>query len=104
MPEPSILLIGTLDTKGVEIGYCRDRLRSLGARPVVLDSGILGEALAITADFSREDVARAAGHTIDELRHIGSRGAAVERMKEGVKRITLDLLQQDRLDGVLCLG
>jgi uncharacterized protein (UPF0261 family) len=104
MPEPSILLIGTLDTKGVEIGYCRDRLRSLGARPVVLDSGILGEALAITADFSREDVARAAGHTIDKLRHIGSRGAAVERMKEGVKRITLDLLQQDRLDGVLCLG
>ena len=104
MPEPSILLIGTLDTKGVEIGYCRDRLRAFGARPLVLDSGILGEPLAITADFTREQVAQAAGYTIDALRQAGSRGAAVEKMKEGVKAITLSLLGQGRLDGVLCLG
>ena len=104
MPEPSILLIGTLDTKGVEIGYCRDRLRGLGAQALVLDSGILGEALGITGDFSRQMVAEAAGYTIDALRQAGSRGKAVELMKEGVKKITLDLLAQGRLDGVLCLG
>lgn len=100
----TILLIGTLDTKGVEIGYCRDRLRALGANPVVLDSGILGEALHITADIPRHEVARAAGTDIDSLRAAGTRGAAVEKMKEGVKKIALDLLAQDRLDGVLCLG
>jgi len=100
----TILLIGTLDTKGVEIGYCRDRLRALGAQPVVLDSGILGEALHIIADIAREDVARAAGSDIDSLRAAGTRGAAVEKMKEGVKKIALDLLAQGRLDGVLCLG
>ena len=45
MPQdPGIALIGTLDTKGAEIGYVRDRLRALGARPLVVDSGILGEA------------------------------------------------------------
>lgn len=100
----TILLIGTLDTKGVEIGYCRDRLRALGANPVVLDSGILGEALHITADIPRHEVARAAGSDIDSLRAAGTRGAAVEKMKDGVKKIALDLLAQDRLDGVLCLG
>jgi uncharacterized protein (UPF0261 family) len=104
MPEPSILLIGTLDTKGVEIGYTRDRLRAFGAQPIVLDSGILGEPIAITADIPREEVAVAAGSTIDALRAAGTRGAAVEKMKEGVKKIALDLLGQSRLDGVLCLG
>jgi uncharacterized protein (UPF0261 family) len=104
MPEPSILLIGTLDTKGVEIGYTRDRLRAFGAQPIVLDSGILGEPIAITADIPREAVAVAAGSTIDALRAAGTRGAAVEKMKEGVKKIALDLLGQSRLDGVLCLG
>ena len=41
--EPWIALIGTLDTKGDEIAYVRDRLRALGARPIVIDTGILGE-------------------------------------------------------------
>jgi len=103
MPE-TILLIGTLDTKGVEIGYTRDKLRALGATAVVLDSGILGEPLHITADIPREAVARAAGRTIDELRLAGTRGAAVEKMKEGVKNVALDLWKQNQLDGVLCLG
>lgn len=102
--SPRILVIGTLDTKGVEIGYTRDRLRALGATPVVLDSGILGEPIAITADIPREDVARAAGATIDALRAAGTRGAAVERMKEGVRQVALDLLSRGQLDGVLCLG
>ena len=43
----SILLIGTLDTKGREIAYCRDKIRELGSDVIVLDSGILGEPLDI---------------------------------------------------------
>jgi len=104
LASPRILLIGTLDTKGVEIEYTRDRLRALGATPIVLDSGILGEPIAIAADIPREAVARAAGATIEELRAAGTRGAAVERMKEGVRQVALDLLARGQLDGVLCLG
>jgi uncharacterized protein (UPF0261 family) len=35
--EPQIALIGTLDTKGEEIAYVRERLAALGARPLVID-------------------------------------------------------------------
>ena len=35
--DPGIALIGTLDTKGAEIAYVRDRLRELGVRPLVID-------------------------------------------------------------------
>ena len=50
--DPWIALIGTLDTKGDEIAYTRDRLRALGARPIVIDTGILGEPSGIAPDIS----------------------------------------------------
>jgi uncharacterized protein (UPF0261 family) len=100
----TVLLIGTLDTKGREIAYLRDRVRALGLGTLVLDSGILGEPLGCEADISREDVARAGGHTIDELRTIGTRGAAVERMVEGVQRLATDLCAAGRFDAMICLG
>jgi uncharacterized protein (UPF0261 family) len=100
----TVLLIGTLDTKGREIAYLRDRVRALGMGALVLDSGILGEPLGCDADITREQVAEAAGHTIDELRTIGTRGAAVERMTHGVERLAAELFADGRFDGLICLG
>ena len=53
--DPGIALIGTLDTKGAEIAYVRDRLLALGVRPLVVDSGILGEPDGIEADVTRAE-------------------------------------------------
>lgn len=100
----TILLIGTLDTKGREIAYCRDKIRALGADVLVLDSGILGEPLDIVPDITRAMCAEAAGTTIEALRQAGSRGAAVEKMREGVRAWTLRLYQEGKIHGVLCLG
>jgi uncharacterized protein (UPF0261 family) len=102
--DPGIALIGTLDTKGAEIGYVRDRLRALGARPLVVDSGILGEADGIEPDVTRTEVARAAGHDLSEIRNAGSRGAAVQLMLEGVRAVVLRAYGEGRVHGVLCLG
>lgn len=99
-----ILLIGTLDTKGREIAYVRDRIRELGVETLVLDSGILGEARDIEADITRAQVAEAAGSNIDALRNVGTRGGAVEQMKRGVKRLALDLFKEGKLEGVISLG
>ncbi|HYO50733.1 MAG TPA: Tm-1-like ATP-binding domain-containing protein, partial [Chloroflexia bacterium] len=102
--NPTVLLIGTLDTKGREIAYVRDRIRALGVDTLVLDSGVLGEPLDIVPDITRVEVAIAAGSTIDELRNAGTRGLAVERMKEGVREMTLRLYQEGKVHGVICLG
>jgi uncharacterized protein (UPF0261 family) len=101
--RPGIALIGTLDTKADEIAYVRDRLAALGARPLVVDSGILGEA-GTAADVPREQVAREGGHDLERVREAGSRGAAVELMLEGVRAVCLRLWLEGRIDGVLCLG
>src|SRR5690349_3850590 len=97
----TILLIGTLDSKGREIAYVRDRIRALGLEALVLDSGILDEPLDIVPDISRAAVAQAAGTTIDALRAAGTRGAAVEHMKDGVRQVARDLYAQGRIAGVL---
>jgi uncharacterized protein (UPF0261 family) len=102
--DPWIALIGTLDTKGEEIAYVRDRLRALGARPLVIDTGILGEPAGIEPDFPQAEVASAAGDSLEEIRAAGSRGAAVQRMTAGVRAICLRLYEEGRLDGALCLG
>ncbi|GAB4439810.1 MAG: Tm-1-like ATP-binding domain-containing protein [Anaerolineae bacterium] len=103
MPK-TVALIGTLDTKGPEIAYLRDRCRDLGLETLVIDSGILGEPLGIEPDFRRETVAQAAGSTIEALRQAGSRGAAVHEMMKGVRKVVLDLYATGRLHGVACLG
>ena len=100
----TVLLIGTLDTKGPEIAYVRDRLQALGLQTIVADSGILAGPLDIVPDVSRAEVARLGGKTIEALRQAGSRGEAVHGMLLGLQRLALNLFRDGRLDGVLCLG
>ena len=101
---PRIVVIGTLDTKGAEIEYVRNRIRAMGAEATVVDSGILGEPVGRVADVSRAEVAAAAGHRIEEVRAAGSRGRAVEMMREGVRAVCLRLHAEGGVQGVLCLG
>jgi len=90
----SIVIIGTLDTKGPEIKYLRDRLQNLGLGTIVVDSGILGEPLDIVPDIDHAMAATYAGTTIEALRNAGSRGRAVAGMREALKKLTLDLYKK----------
>jgi uncharacterized protein (UPF0261 family) len=100
---PGVLLIGTLDTKGAEIGFVAAELERLGCRPIVLDAGVLGEATWAGADYSREAVAAESGKTLDELRAL-PRGDALALMADGVKAIALALRDADLIEGALCIG
>ena len=100
----TVVLAGTLDTKGHEYAYVRERLRAIHhVDTILIDAGILGAADP-AADISRDDVARAAGTTIAALRSGGDRGTAVETMAAGLVRVVGELHAQGRLDGILGLG
>ena len=102
--KPTVLLIGTLDTKGPETAYLQERVREHGCDTMVLDSGILGEPQGIVPDIDRARVAQAAGSDLDAIRDSGSRGKAVERMLVGVRSIVLELNEKGRIHGVAALG
>ena len=100
---PTVVLVGTLDTKGAEYGFVRDRLRDAGVATVVVDCGVLGSP-QITADVTREDVARAAGEDVAALAAAGDRGTAVQAMARGAEAILKTLRGIGRLDGAMALG
>ena len=83
----TVVLIGTLDTKGPEIAYLRDRLQALGLHTIVVDSGILGEPLGIIPDIDHAEAATYGGTTIEALQNAGSRGRAVHGMREALTEV-----------------
>ena len=99
----TIVLIGTLDTKGIEYEYMRRQLRAEGCEVILVDAGVMGKPLAVP-DITREEVAKAAGENIADLATRGDRGMAVETMAAGAAKVALELFQQGRLHGVLGLG
>lgn len=100
----TIVIIGTLDTKGPEIAYLRDRLQVLGLKTTVIDSGILGEPLGIQPDIDHGQAATYGGTTIEALQNAGSRGKAVAGMREALKKLTLSLFDEGKLDAIVSMG
>jgi uncharacterized protein (UPF0261 family) len=99
----SVLLIGTLDTKGDEYAFVRDLIRERGHAVLVMDLGVLGGA-PFAPDIAAEAVARAGGASLEELRNRRDRGTAVEVMLAGGRTLTRRLFAEGRVDGVLGLG
>ena len=60
----TVVVAGTLDTKGREVGFCAERVRAAGAQPLVVDIGVLEPPPGVErppADVSAEEVGRAGG-------------------------------------------
>jgi uncharacterized protein (UPF0261 family) len=99
----TVVLVGTLDTKGIEYGYMRDRLREAGVDVLLVDAGVMGEPL-VEPDVSREEVASAAGVDHSELVRAADRGAAVDAMGRGAGVVLTRLHGEGRLDGTAAVG
>ncbi len=100
----TIAVLATLDTKGPEAAYLRDRLRDRGLEALVVDCGILGEPLDIVADVSADDVARHSGGSLAELRAAGTRGRAVAAMRTMLADLVADLYAEGRIVGGIGIG
>jgi uncharacterized protein (UPF0261 family) len=96
----AIVLIGTLDTKGRELAFARDVLRTRGLETIVIDAGTLGPP-AIEPDISREELIRLSGTTPPSA---GDRGLAVTWASEAVARVVKGLHASGRVHGVFGLG
>ena len=98
-----VVLLGTLDTKGREYAFLRERLLEHDVEVTVVDAGI-HEPVGLEPEVGRDELARAAGSDVSALAAAGDRGAAVTAMAEGAESIVLDLYARGLLDGILALG
>jgi uncharacterized protein (UPF0261 family) len=99
----TILLIGTLDTKGEECAYARRLVEERGHRVVTMDAGVLTDPTQ-AVDISAAEVASAGGGDLEALRRAADRGAALEIMRQGASALALRLYAERRISGVLGLG
>ena len=101
--EKTILLLGTLDTKGLEYGFVKERITEQGHRTIVLDAGVRGSPL-LKPDITRDEVALAAGSTVQDIIEQGKEGVAIELMTKGATSIVQELYHSGEIDGILALG
>jgi uncharacterized protein (UPF0261 family) len=101
----AVVIVGTLDTKGEEIGFARDVIEAQGVAVHLVDVGVLDDpAAGVEPDTSAAEVAQAAGTTLEALREAGDRGDAIETMGEGARAVAERLHEAGTLDGILGLG
>lgn len=100
---PVIAIVGTLDTKGEEFRFLKEEVERRGARALVIHTGIVGEPL-FAPDVGAEEVAQAAGESLEALRARADRGHAVTVMAAAVAALAPQLHREGRLDGVISLG
>ncbi|HEX9857095.1 MAG TPA: Tm-1-like ATP-binding domain-containing protein [Paracoccaceae bacterium] len=98
-----ILVVGTYDTKDDELSYLASRIRSQGGEALTMDVSVLGDPRRPT-DWTKHDVAAAAGSTIGAAIAADDENIAMQIMASGAAALARRLHAEGRFDGVITLG
>ena len=99
----TVLIISTLDTKGAETLYLRDKIASLDLKPLLMDISMHGSE-GEKPDITAEQIAVAGGSTFEAICESRDRSSITNTMMAGASRLAVDLLESEKLDGVIALG
>ena len=100
----SILIVSSLDTKGQEVKFLKNLIEQKGHKTLLLDMSMRGEP-SIPADIPCEEVARAGGTSIQEIRTSAkSRSEKTSIMIEGAIKKVIELHQAGKLGGIVGVG
>ena len=103
MPR-SIVIVSSLDTKGQEVKFLKTLIEQRGHKTLLLDMSMRCEP-QIPADVSCEEVAKAGGTSIQEIKtSTKSRSEITSIMIEGAIRKVIELYQTGKLDGIVGVG
>ncbi len=99
----AIAVVATLDTKGIEAEFVKERIEAAGLSAIVIDAGVLGEPF-FQADVPREAVAEAAGTNLPRLLSEKDRGKSVTAMAEGAAKVVQGLFDAGKIHGIISIG
>src|SRR5436309_15598409 len=100
---PTVGIIGTLDTKGAEFAFLRERLHAAGVQTCTLDCGVLAEPY-FPPEVAAAEVAAAGGASLSELVARRDRGEAIAVMARGAAAVARSLHSEDRIPGLIGIG
>jgi uncharacterized protein (UPF0261 family) len=103
MGSKTIVVMATLDTKGIEAQYLAEQIHQLGHQPLLIDTGVVGTPMT-KADITREEVADAGGMTLAKLLENPARQNAAPIMAAGATHIVTRLAAEGKIQGVVSMG
>ena len=101
--KKKVVIVGTLDTKGEEFLFLKERIEQAGAQTFVINTGIIGEPF-FKADINNHTVANAAGETINKLKEVNDRGYNIDVMMRGAAEIVSKLYEKGEVSGIVSMG
>jgi uncharacterized protein (UPF0261 family) len=102
MSKPKVLLIVTQDTKEQEARFLRRELEEAGCSVIHLDASV--RRTVGGAEISPEQIAAAAGTTMEQVRALGHEGKCLDVMTTGALKVALETYEREKFSGVLSVG
>ena len=102
--KPTMLMIGTFDSKGVEFQFLREQLFSLGCDVFSMNVGVFESECPFAVDFDANIVATLGGTLIQDLRSANDRGAAMRCMSDGAAKAVAKLYNEGKFDAAIGMG
>lgn len=102
----TVCLAGTLDTKGEEYAFVKERLLAVGVDVLVVDCGVLGDPF-FEPEVSAAEVAAKGGINLDDFRGAqegDGRVTANQGMSAGLGVVLRELVAEGKIDAVLGMG
>ena len=103
MKQKTIVLVSTLDTKGMEAAFLKGLIQERGHRVILLDINTGGDP-SVLPDISDKEVAAAAGGDIEEIRKMKDTNKASSIIIEGAIKKIRGLFEKGDLDGIVSFG
>lgn len=102
MPK-TVVIVGTLDTKGAEFAFVKELIENEGLQTLVVDFGVMGDP-GFPPDINRETVATAGGSTLAHIASGDRKDEAMKVMAAGLASVVSKLHGEGRLDGIIGMG
>jgi uncharacterized protein (UPF0261 family) len=99
----TIVILGTLDTKGQQVEFISNEIRNRGCNVLIMDMSTGGES-SFTADITCVEIAQAAQASIELIRESKDRNMIRKLIINGATKKAQQLLSSGKLDGLLALG
>jgi uncharacterized protein (UPF0261 family) len=99
----TIAIMATLDTKGEEVKYLKERIERRGKKVFIIDMGLRGVPAPIPTDVTRDMLAEASGSTMAVVEK-KVRGEAIEIMVKGIAKVIRDSYDKGKFQGILAIG
>lgn len=98
-----VVLFGSLDTKGKDYAFVKERIEEKGFQAFVIDVGVMGEPL-FKPDINADTVAKAGGESLVSLRQKKDKGHAMAVMTKGAAEIAKKIYAEGNLDAIFGMG